>query len=322
MLLSSIFTALVAASVAHAHATFQELWVNGGTTVPSVPLDDDADDFISLLSGQSRFLCPVTRQQQPSDRDIACNVGGTTAAPSTCSVAAGTTVTIEMHQQPGDRSCSNEAIGGNHDGPVIVYMAKVDDAATAVGAQANWFKIAQTGLVSTDYWGTDVLNANCGKMDVKIPSDIAPGSWSLKQFSLALHVASSVGGAQFYMSCYQLNVSGSGNASPATVKLPGAYSATDPGILFNLYAQYSSYTIPGPAVYEGGAGPAPSTSKPVTSAPATSAGSSTSAPPVSTAPAGTIPKWGQCGGIGWTGATGCVSGSTCTKLNDYYFQCI
>lgn len=68
MLLSSIFTALVAASVAHAHATFQELWVNGGTTVPSVPLDDDADDFISLLSGQSRFLCPVTRQQQPSDR--------------------------------------------------------------------------------------------------------------------------------------------------------------------------------------------------------------------------------------------------------------
>ncbi|KAJ3489002.1 hypothetical protein NLI96_g2458 [Meripilus lineatus] len=32
--------------------------------------------------------------------------------------------------------------------------------------------------------------------------------------------------------------------------------------------------------------------------------------------------WGQCGGIGWSGATTCVSGSTCTKLNDYYSQCI
>lgn len=33
------------------------------------------------------------------------------------------------------------------------------------------------------------------------------------------------------------------------------------------------------------------------------------------------PVWGQCGGIGWTGATTCVSGTVCTKLNDYYSQC-
>ncbi|KAL4243219.1 glycosyl hydrolase 3 family protein [Abortiporus biennis] len=30
----------------------------------------------------------------------------------------------------------------------------------------------------------------------------------------------------------------------------------------------------------------------------------------------------QCGGIGWSGATTCVSGAVCTKLNDYYFQCL
>ncbi|KAI0651675.1 beta-glucosidase [Trametes meyenii] len=30
----------------------------------------------------------------------------------------------------------------------------------------------------------------------------------------------------------------------------------------------------------------------------------------------------QCGGIGWTGATTCVSGSVCTKQNDYYSQCL
>ncbi|KAI0347834.1 endoglucanase [Trametopsis cervina] len=33
-------------------------------------------------------------------------------------------------------------------------------------------------------------------------------------------------------------------------------------------------------------------------------------------------QWAQCGGIGWTGGTTCVSGSACTKLNDYYYQCI
>ncbi|KAH8109566.1 endo-1,4-beta-xylanase A precursor [Phellopilus nigrolimitatus] len=32
--------------------------------------------------------------------------------------------------------------------------------------------------------------------------------------------------------------------------------------------------------------------------------------------------WGQCGGIGWTGATTCVSGSTCVVSNSYYSQCI
>ncbi|KAI5456900.1 1, 4-beta cellobiohydrolase [Mariannaea sp. PMI_226] len=33
-------------------------------------------------------------------------------------------------------------------------------------------------------------------------------------------------------------------------------------------------------------------------------------------------QWGQCGGINWNGATCCQSGSYCSKLNDYYFQCL
>merc|ERR1711971_134410 len=30
----------------------------------------------------------------------------------------------------------------------------------------------------------------------------------------------------------------------------------------------------------------------------------------------------QCGGMGWLGPTCCVSGTTCTKKNDYYEQCL
>jgi endoglucanase len=33
-------------------------------------------------------------------------------------------------------------------------------------------------------------------------------------------------------------------------------------------------------------------------------------------------QWGQCGGVGWSGPTTCTSGNTCTKQNDYYYQCI
>ena len=108
-----------------------------------------------------------------------------------------------MHQQPGDRSCANEAIGGDHYGPINVsnhirlsyrsnqcsrkhfasqiYMAKVDDATTAVGSSANWFKIAEMGLPSNnpEYWATEVLNDNCGHFTFTIPN-IAPGQYLLR----------------------------------------------------------------------------------------------------------------------------------------------
>ncbi|KAB5588420.1 Glycoside hydrolase family 5 protein [Ceratobasidium theobromae] len=32
--------------------------------------------------------------------------------------------------------------------------------------------------------------------------------------------------------------------------------------------------------------------------------------------------YAQCGGIGWTGGTTCVSGATCTYVNDWYSQCL
>ncbi|KAH9474646.1 Endo-1,4-beta-xylanase C [Psilocybe cubensis] len=34
------------------------------------------------------------------------------------------------------------------------------------------------------------------------------------------------------------------------------------------------------------------------------------------------PQYGQCGGQGWSGATTCVSGWTCTYSNPYYSQCL
>lgn len=45
-----------------------------------------------------------------------------------------------------------------------------------------------------------------------------------------------VGKAQFYMECAQLRISGGGNGTPSPlVKIPGLYSAQDPGIAFNKW---------------------------------------------------------------------------------------
>ena len=145
-------------------------------------------------------------------------------------------------KQPGDRSCSNEAIGGSHYGPVMVYMSKVADATKADGSD-GWFKVFQdswtkagAGVGDNDQWGVKDLNACCGKMDVKIPEDIPAGDYLLRAEVIALHTAGSSGGAQLYMSCYQLEVSGGGDAKPDLVKFPGAYAASNPGILVNIHA--------------------------------------------------------------------------------------
>ncbi|KAI0073774.1 glycoside hydrolase family 61 protein [Panus rudis PR-1116 ss-1] len=225
--------ACLIASVA-AHATFQELWINGvdqGSSCVRLPLSNS----------------PVTDVTSP---DIACNVNPTPTS-GVCSANPGDQLTVEMHQQPGDRSCSNEAIGGDHYGPINVYMAKVDDATSAVGSEANWFKVAEIGLPSNnpDYWGTEVLNDNCGHYTFTVPKDIAPGDYLVRAEVIALHVASTVGGAQFYMSCYQVKIGGSGTATPSAVKIPGAYSPQDPGILINIYTQLNTYQIPGPTPY-------------------------------------------------------------------------
>lgn len=38
--------------------------------------------------------------------------------------------------------------------------------------------------------------------------------------------------------------------------------------------------------------------------------------------AGTVAHWGQCGGVGWTGGTVCVSPYTCTYSNAWYSECL
>ncbi len=84
-----------------------------------------------------------------------------------------------------------------------------------------------------------------------IPKCIPSGDYLLRIEHIGLHVAQSKAGAQFYISCAQITVAGGGTTVPGpTVALPGAYSASDPGILINInYPVPTAYVNPGPAVF-------------------------------------------------------------------------
>ncbi|KAK1590417.1 fungal cellulose binding domain-containing protein [Colletotrichum navitas] len=345
---SIIFAVLaaLAAQEAAAHATFQQLWVDGR---PSLFLSLHTVVLTSRHGSQCARLpqsnSPVTNV---ASNDVRCNVGGTTAAKGKCAVKAGGTVTVEMHQQNGDRSCQNEAIGGAHYGPVIVYLSKVDNAASADGS-SPWFKIFQDGWGAKsgagsgddDYWGSKDLNTCCGKMNVPISKDLADGDYLLRAEVIALHAASPSGGAQLYMTCYQITVTGgTGTASPATVSFPGAYKASDPGIGVNIHAKLSSYVVPGGSVASIGStktsgsactacestcdaakGPV-GTALPVGGGGGGGSGGGGTSPGTGSPPSCSVQKYGQCGGDGYTGCTTCASGSTCQGVSaPYYYQC-
>ena len=66
-----------------------------------------------------------------------------------------------------------------------------------------------------------------------IPNGLASGQYLIRHEIIALHLAVTMGGAEFYPSCSQVNVRGS-QVSVASanelVSFPGAYSDSDPGI--------------------------------------------------------------------------------------------
>lgn len=87
---------------------------------------------------------------------------------------------------------------------------------------------------------------------MQIPKCVEDGEYLLRVEHIALHSAGSVGGAQLYLSCAQIKVTGGTGGIQTGGKLvsfPGAYKATDPGLLFQLYWPVpTSYVVPGPAV--------------------------------------------------------------------------
>jgi len=137
---------------------------------------------------------------------------------------------------------TDDIIDASHKGPCLVYLS-ADNGAT-------WFKIYENGYNTTTLqFCVITLIANKGLLNITIPADIAPGNYLMRGEIIALHQAENIGGAQPYVDCSELTITGGGKATPAGVAIPGAYKDTDPGILFNIYNGFTSYPIPGPTLY-------------------------------------------------------------------------
>lgn len=222
---------LATAAVVSAHSTWQDMWV--GTV-----------DEVQTCARTVKDNSPIDSLSSP---DMFCGRGPIKTS-GICTVAAGSPLTVEMHAQPGDRSCSKEAIGGNHYGPVLVYMAKVADATTA--SSASFFKVAEDGYAGTvASWGTQILNANCGKRAFTVPASLAAGDYLVRAEAIALHAGA--GNPQPYVTCFQVKVTGGGSANPSGVSFPGAYKLSDPLFTKSIWDSSFKYVSPGPAVWSG-----------------------------------------------------------------------
>ncbi|PKS09156.1 hypothetical protein jhhlp_003770 [Lomentospora prolificans] len=140
-----------------------------------------------------------------------------------------------------------------HPGPLSFYMAKAPDGVSAAefnGSGDVWFKIFQDKPTITAS-SIDWPNTGKSQLGVKIPTCLPDGDYLLRIEQVGLHSASSLGGAQFYISCAQVRVTGGGSVDPhPLVSLPGAYEADDPGLVVNIYYPIpQTYTVPGPAVW-------------------------------------------------------------------------
>jgi len=121
-------------------------------------------------------------------------------------------------------------------------------------ADAQWFKIDQVGRKpntgsANEWFLNDIKHGDVAS--VQIPAALAPGNYLIRHEIIALHLAYSVGGAEFYPACAQLRVGGSGSGVPKAsdlVKIPGAYNENDPGIYVNAFNTDLQYVMPGPSV--------------------------------------------------------------------------
>ncbi|EJD54109.1 hypothetical protein AURDEDRAFT_133706 [Auricularia subglabra TFB-10046 SS5] len=228
----AIASALAVASIVTqvaAHYKFPQLVVNGQPTGTWTNV---------RMTNNYYSNGPVT---DVSSSDIRCYTSQTNAGATTTNVTAGSTIGFTV-----DASVS-------HPGPALVYMAKApSQAAGWDGSGAVWFKIFEMPPVLS---GGSITWPSSGltQINFPIPKNVPSGQYLVRVEHIALHSASSFGGAQFYLACGQVNVANGGSGSPGPlVSFPGAYTGREPGIMINIYYPVpTNYQMPGPAVWRG-----------------------------------------------------------------------
>jgi len=218
------------ATLVSSHYTLPDLIVNGVNT----------GDWVNVRKTNNfNSQAPVT---DVTSADIRCYTSQTSATASTATVAAGSQLTVGADQAM------------YHAGVINVYLAKAPgNVSTWDGSGTVWFKVYQIPAVTNGGTTITFPGSNIQTVTFTLPKSLPSGQYLVRTEQIALHVASTFGGAQFYLSCAQINVTGGGSGKPGPlVAFPGAYTGNEPGILIDIYYPIpATYTQPGPAVWTG-----------------------------------------------------------------------
>ncbi|KAJ5040388.1 uncharacterized protein L3040_006044 [Drepanopeziza brunnea f. sp. 'multigermtubi'] len=316
-------------SAASAHQNLHQFWVN------------DVSPGYEVAIRRPPSNNPVT---DVTSEDIVCNVGG--------NIVPSNVVTAPANE--GD-SIKVQWDSSTHPGPIThMLFGPVDDASQATGV-GSWFKIDEFASTENGTWANVIMAAQDMTYTFNLPTGLASGEYLLRSEMLALHGAADLGGAQFYIGCAQLKITGTGSAGSCgpSIELPGAYKADDPNIYIpDVYfgLDVATYKAPGgPVAKCGGSGTSPSGTGDADPNPRPAGRK--------TAPAGSektpdpdkpTPEVGKLTGLDETPANpdlvtspenenkptvpkpdttfktstrNCATGN-CVKVNDYYSQCI
>ncbi|KAF7590206.1 hypothetical protein BBP40_003137 [Aspergillus hancockii] len=220
---STVFAiAAMLAEAATAHYIFSKLVVNGEISKDWQYIRQTTRSKNYMPTKWTSTFDNLT----PSDSDFRCNLGSFSNAAKTevAEVGAGDTIAMKLFY---DGSIA-------HPGPGQVYMSKAPSGKVQeYQGDGEWFKIwektlcNESGDLTKDAWCTYGMS----QFEFQIPANTPAGEYLVRAEHVGLHGAHS-NEAEFFYSCAQIKVSGSGNGSPSvTYKIPGIYS--DSMKLFN-----------------------------------------------------------------------------------------
>lgn len=145
-----IATALI--SAVSAHQNWHQLWINDETPgyqtgIRMPPSNSPVEDITS--------------------NNMACNVPSNNQGPvETVEAAAGDSIKVQWDQS-------------GHPGPITHFLLAVDDAATATGVGAGWFKIDEQDQVDGK-WANEIMGANNMTHEFKLPTGLASGEYLVR----------------------------------------------------------------------------------------------------------------------------------------------
>ncbi|KIP02420.1 glycoside hydrolase family 61 protein [Phlebiopsis gigantea 11061_1 CR5-6] len=234
MRLSLATLASIAAPLVAAHYTFPDFIANGVASADWVYIRETANHYSNA---------PVTSVTDPEFRCYELDLVNTAGSTQTMTVSAGSTVGFKESQAV------------YHPGYLDIYMspaapyANFSQAATG----ATWFKVFEMPPVMVNGQLT-FPSENLQSFTFAIPKSLPSGQYLIRVEHIALHAASTYQGAQFYISCAQVNVVNGGSGTPGPlVSIPGVYTGREPGIMLNIYSLPAGYEYPspGPTVWQG-----------------------------------------------------------------------